>query len=123
VLKGQPVPVLRMFDLAKTLDFYVGFLGFGEDWRHQFAPNLPVYMQVSKDGVRLHLSEHHGDVIPGSALRFEVEDVDAFCAELVAKEYRYSRPGVRATEWKSRETTIRDPAGNQLTFWSPAPPA
>jgi uncharacterized glyoxalase superfamily protein PhnB len=72
---------------------------------------------VSKDGVVLHLSEHHGDACPGAKVRIEVDDIDAYCIELLAKKYRYSRPDVQNTEWKTRETTVRDPFGNQLTFW------
>jgi len=67
--------------------------------------------------VVLHLSEHHGDACPGAKVRIEVDDIDAYCIELLAKKYRYSRPDVQNTEWKTRETTVRDPFGNQLTFW------
>jgi len=116
---GRVTPILRIFDLPKALEFYLGFLGFREDWRHQFAPDLPLYLQISRDGAALHLSEHHGDGSPGAKVRVEVGDVDALCGELVAKNYRYARPAVEATGWKTRETTIKDPFGNQLVFWAP----
>ena len=119
MLKGQAVPIFRIFDVAKAVEFYVGFLGFREDWRHQFEPDFPVYLQVSKEGVVLHLSEHHGDACPGARVRIEVVDIDAYCAELLGKKYRYARPGVQTTEWKTREMTVKDPFGNQLTFWVP----
>ena len=118
-LKGQVVPILRMFDVSKALDFYVGFLGFREDWRHQFEPDLPVYMQVSLDGTALHLSEHHGDGSPGSAIRIESDDLDAYCAALLAKKYRYYRPGIVETEWKTRELSVVDPFHNRIVFWAP----
>ena len=115
---GRLVPVLRIFDVPKALEFYLGFLGFREDWRHQFAPDFPLYLQVSSDGVALHLTEHHGDASPGAKVRIEVENVDALCAELVAKPYRFARPAVEATAWKTRELAIKDPFGNQLVFWT-----
>ncbi len=53
--------MLRSFDEAKAREFYVGFLGFTIDWEHRFEPDLPLYMQVSRDGIVFHISEHHGD--------------------------------------------------------------
>src|SRR5580658_9435303 len=55
------IPILRSFDEAKAKAFYVDLLGFKIDWEHRFRPDLPLYMQVSRDGLRLHVSEHHGD--------------------------------------------------------------
>ncbi len=60
------IPVLRMYDIAKTREFYLDWLGFGIDWEHRYGENFPLYMQVSKDGIKLHLTEHHGDCTPGS---------------------------------------------------------
>ncbi|MFC5740547.1 glyoxalase superfamily protein [Dyella tabacisoli] len=113
---GTVTPILRMFDVDKTKDFYVGFLGFNVDWEHRFEEGLPLYMQVSKDGCVLHLSEHHGDGSPGSAIRIATTDIDEFHQRLLASGYRYSRPGVMDTAWKTREMTIHDPASNRLTF-------
>jgi catechol 2,3-dioxygenase-like lactoylglutathione lyase family enzyme len=120
MLIGPPVPILRIFDVAKAIEFYVGFLGFHEDWRHRFGAEAPIYMQVSRDGVALHLSEHHGDGCPGAAIRIAVTDIDAYCAELIAKKYRYYRPGVEGTEWNTLEMTVLDPFRNRLSFWVPA---
>jgi catechol 2,3-dioxygenase-like lactoylglutathione lyase family enzyme len=123
MLKPRVTPVLRMFDVAMALEFYVGFLGFEEKWRHQFAPDLPVYMGVEREGVFLHLSQHFGDATPGTHIRIEVDDVDAFSAALNAKSYRNARPGVEEQPWGNRETTIHDPSGNRITFWTPTPAA
>jgi len=114
----QPVPILRIFDEEKARDFYVGFLGFAVDWEHRLAPGTPVYMQVRLSRTVLHLSEHHGDATPGSAVRIGCEDVDAFCAALNAKGYKYARPGVQEMPWGTRDTTVDDPFGNRLTFTS-----
>ncbi|MGH8856066.1 MAG: glyoxalase superfamily protein [Telluria sp.] len=111
-------PILRIFDQAKAREFYVDFLGFKVDWEHRFEPALPLYLQVSRDGCILHLSEHHGDCCPGAAMRIEVDDIDAYHAELWAKEYGYARPGVDDMPWGSRDMSVRDPFGNRLTFTS-----
>jgi catechol 2,3-dioxygenase-like lactoylglutathione lyase family enzyme len=118
VTLGKTTPILRIFDEQKAREFYVDFLGFKVDWEHRFEPGLPLYMQVSKDGCELHLSEHHGDCCPGAALRIETSNVDEFQAELLAKKYKFSRPGVGNTPWGIREMCISDPFGNNLTFTS-----
>lgn len=109
-------PILRMFDLAKAREFYVDFLGFAIDWEHRFAPGMPVYMQVSRSGCVLHLSEHHGDCCPGAAMRIRVGDIDAFHAELSSRHYGYAKPGIEDTPWGSRDVAVTDPFGNRLTF-------
>ena len=114
---GPVIPVLRIFDVAKAREFYVDFLGFTIDFEHRFADNSPLYTGVSRDGCELHLTEHHGDACPGSAIRITTDDVEALAAELSAKDYRYAKPGAPlATPWGTRELAVTDPFGNQLTF-------
>jgi catechol 2,3-dioxygenase-like lactoylglutathione lyase family enzyme len=112
---SAPVPILRSFDEAKAKEFYVGFLGFKVDWEHRFETDLPLYMQISRGACVLHLSEHHGDASPGSALRIAVQDLDALHAELAAKAYRHARPGIETVPW-GRDMSVADPFGNRLTF-------
>lgn len=118
---GRTIPILRMFDEAKAREFYVDFLGFTIDWEHRFEPGTPLYMQVSRDECILHLSEHHGDGTPGSAIRIDTSDIDAFHAELTSKQYKYARPGINEMPWGTREVSVADPFGNKLTFTSPVP--
>ncbi|NEQ30788.1 MAG: VOC family protein [Leptolyngbya sp. SIO4C5] len=113
---AKTTPILRMFDEAKAKEFYVGFLGFTVDWEHRFAAGLPLYLQISKDGCILHLSEHHGDCSPGAALRIETDELERFHAELLAKNYPYTRPRIEETPWGSRDMSVSDPFGNRLTF-------
>lgn len=115
---GPTTPILRIFDESKAREFYVDFLGFQVDWEHRFEPQLPLYMQVSRDGCVLHLSEHHGDACPGAAMRIEVADVDALQAELVGRQYRHARPGAEDMPWGTRDLSVHDPFGNRLTFTS-----
>jgi catechol 2,3-dioxygenase-like lactoylglutathione lyase family enzyme len=82
---GRTTPILRIFDEAKAREFYVDFLGFKVDWEHRFEPDLPLYMQVSRDGCVLHLSEHHGDACPGAAIRVETRGLSALHQELLGK--------------------------------------
>ena len=109
-------PILRSFDEEKAREFYIDFLGFKIDWCHRFSDNAPLYMQVSRGGCVLHLSEHHGDCSPGAAMRIQVSDIDAFNRELLDKKYRYAGPGINDTPWGSRDMSVADPFGNRLTF-------
>ena len=121
-MKFNPAtPVLRIFDEARAREFYIGFLGFNVDFEHRFEPNTPIYMGLSRDGCRLHLSEHHGDGCPGANVRIEVDEVDAYQQSLLAKAYKYYRPGVDNTDWGTREMRVQDPFGNSLTFFNTLP--
>lgn len=116
---NSPIPILRIFDEAKARDHYVGFLGFTLDWEHRFGENFPIYMQVSRDECIIHLSEHAGDALPGSAVRIETPQLDEFCSEVRGKNYKYSKPGNPQDQpWGTREVSITDPFGNRLIFYS-----
>ncbi|MDN3713394.1 glyoxalase superfamily protein [Paracoccus cavernae] len=60
----ETAPIMRIFDIGKARDFYCGFLGMSWDWEHRFHPDAPLYAQISRAGLVLHLSEHHGDRRP-----------------------------------------------------------
>lgn len=116
---GTPIPILRIFSEDMARSFYCGFLDFVVDWEHRFADGMPVYMQVSRGGCILHLSEHHGDATPGTSVRIPADDIDALIAGLNAKAYKYARPGIEIMPWGRRESAITDPFGNRLTFYGP----
>lgn len=110
------IPVLRSFDEAKARAFYVDWLGFAVAWEHRFEPGMPLYMEVARDGLTLHLSEHHGDATPGAAVFLRVRDVRAFHAEIIARPYANLRTSVEATFHKSIQMKLVDPFGNRLLF-------
>lgn len=112
----QTAPIFRIFDVAKAREFYLDFLGFSLDWEHRFEPELPVYMQVSLGGLVLHLSEHHGDACPGSTAFVRVQDLAAYHAQLLAKNYPYLRPGLERTDRGSLCVEVLDPFGNRIRF-------
>ena len=115
---GSITPILRSFNEAQTREFYIDFLGFKIDWEHRFEPGMPLYLQVSRDGCILHLTEHFGDCSPGGAIRIATDGLDEYHAQLSAKQYKHARPGIEAMPWGSREMSIKDPSGNRLTFVS-----
>jgi ribosomal-protein-alanine N-acetyltransferase len=107
------VPVLRIFDVDKAREFYVDYLGFTVDWEHRFHAGAPLYMQVSRGSLVLHLSEHHGDGTPGTVVYVDTEGVRAYHAELQGKQYGYLNPGVEVDEMGT-SLSLLDPFGNTL---------
>ncbi|HEV2424883.1 MAG TPA: glyoxalase superfamily protein [Terriglobia bacterium] len=110
------IPILRIFSIEKAREFYVDYLGFKIDWEHRYEEHMPLYMQVSRRGLLLHLSEHHGDGSPGATIRVEMTGVEDLHRELTAKNYRYFRPGIEVTPWKTKEMGLIDPFGNNIRF-------
>ena len=115
------VPILRSFDESEARDFYLRYLGFEVVFEHRFGDGMPLYMGLRRGGCELHLSEHHGDATPGSAVRIGVADVDVLLAELNGRAHPRLRPGVQDQPWGTREITLTDPFGNRIIFWQDAP--
>lgn len=112
---GQPSPILRIFDDEKAREFYCSFLGFRLVWEHRFEPGLPLYAEVDRAGLRLHLSGHHGDACPGSTVFVRLTGIRALQTELLAKDYGFARPGIQELPW-GLVMEIADPFGNRLRF-------
>ena len=111
----ETVPIIRILDIAKAHEFYLGFLGFKVDWEHRYGDNFPLYTQVSRGKIRLHLSEHAGDASPGSCTVVYMEGIAAFHAELIATNYRYMKPGLE-DQGGRLEVQVTDPFSNRLRF-------
>ena len=113
------VPILRCFDLAATLRFYVDYLGCTVDWQDGEGDG-PVYLQVSRGSLTLHLSSHHDDGTPGSAVLITFAGVAELHAELRGRGYPFLNPGLEAGPADGRELQLIDPASNRLRFFEPA---
>ena len=114
------VAVLRMFDVDATKRFYVDYLGCSVDWEDGGGDG-PVYIQVSRDKLHLHLSSHHDDGTPGSVVLVMVRDVDALYAELRERRYPFLNPAVEPGPAGGREMQLIDPASNRIRFYERAP--
>lgn len=115
-MKNKVIPVLRIFDYNKVIEFYVNWLGFTIDWEHRFDENSPLYLQVSFQHITLHLSEHHGDCCPGAKVFIEYPDLKNYHESLIKKNYRYNRPGLEKAPWNALTMEVIDPFGNKLLF-------
>lgn len=111
-----PIPVLRIFNHDLARKFYLEWLGFQLDWEHRFDSSAPVYLQVSRGPVVLHLSEHYGDGSPGAKILIQTDDVMALHQELHSRPNPNMRPGVEDAPWGARVMEVIDPFGNRLIF-------
>jgi hypothetical protein len=108
-----------MFSVEKAREFYLEFLGFKVDFEARFTANSPLFMQVSRGGLVIRLSEHHGDATPGSHAYVEMTGVKDLHRELNDRNYRYNKPGLQQQEWDMTELTVTDPSNNRITFGEP----
>src|SRR4051794_14184806 len=109
------VPVLRMFDVSTTVRFYCDYLGCSVDFQEGDGDG-PVYLQVSRGGLVLQLSSHHGDGTPGTAVLVYMEDLAAFHRELHEKAYPFMLPGIEP-HGAGQIMTVIDPASNLIRFF------
>ena len=97
-------PIFRVADGRRAAAWYAR-LGFEVEGEHRFAPGLPLYLFLGRNGASLHLSEHTGDARPGTLVYLRVDDVDAIAAEFNVE--------VETQPW-AREVQLTDPDGNRL---------
>jgi len=112
------IPVLRVFDYDKIIEFYVKWMDFSVEWEYR-PEDAPFYMQISLRGSLINLSQHHGDCIPGARIIIsDFEGLEAYHRSLLEKQYRFMRPGLVRLEW-DRNTlamSVIDPFYNTIEF-------
>jgi len=116
MLIEKVIPILRIFDYKKAIEFYVDWLGFKINWEHTFDENTPVYMEIERDGLLIHLSEHHGDGTPGTNVFVWCNGVEEFHKEIINKKYKYNKPGLEKTFYGAMAVKVIDPFHNQIIF-------
>ena len=116
------VPILRIYDVDAAKRFYIDYLGCALDWEDG-GDDGPVYLQVSRDDLILHLSSHHDDGTPGSAVLIETRGLRELHGELRRKGYPFLNPGVEAAPGGGQEMQLIDPSSNRLRFYERPRPA
>ena len=110
------IPMLRIFDYNKAIEFYIDWLGFKINFEHTFHEGAPKYIEVERDGIIFHLSEHHGDGTPGTHVFIWCDGVKDYHTELINKKYKYNRPGIEETFYGALAFTVNDPFNNKISF-------
>lgn len=112
-LKG--IPTFRILDYQKALGFYIEGLGFNLDWEHRFGPTEPVYMQISRNGLSLYLSENKR-FQTGVIAFVECKALNQFYTDLVNRKSLINLLKPEKTNWQTIQMEIEDPFGNLLRF-------
>ncbi len=111
----KAIPTFGIHNYKTAIEFYIGFLGFKIDWEHRFRSADPVYMQVSYNGLILHLSENKR--FDTKAIAFvETINIKGFHNELKNRSSESNIPDIALTNWQTMQLEIEDPFGNLLRF-------
>lgn len=107
-----PVPVIGVSSAASAKAFYVDFLRFTIDWGWREDDDRPLYAQISRSGVTLHLSERNA---PGTTLLVRMSGLDTLHKELSMTQHGYALRLVHTPDDR-RELQVSDPFANWLRF-------
>ncbi|RZU38691.1 putative glyoxalase superfamily protein PhnB [Fluviicoccus keumensis] len=111
------IPQLRITNSEQSLGFYVNGLGFKIDWQHRFGPRYPLFVQLTRQGQTIFLTEHMGDCEVGGAVYFIVQDAGHTLSEFEQHGVVATNP-LSNTSWGTSEFLLTDPDGNRLRFAS-----
>ena len=114
-IEFKGIPTFRILNYDEAVEFYIDLLGFTIDWEHRFGYSEPVYMQISRNGLTLHLSENkrfQTEVI----IFVDTRGIEEFYNELTEKTTTGSVPVIHKTGWQTLQLEIEDPFGNLLRF-------
>ena len=120
-------PVIMTDRVAETAAFYRDHFAF----QPAFEADWYVHLQSTEDpSVNLAVLKFDHETVPeaarapvsGAILTFEVEDVDAVHARLVAGGIRMVSP-LKDEAFGQRHFLVRDPAGTLIDVITPIPPS
>ncbi len=114
--ENKVIPIFRIFDQKKAIEFYIDWLGFKVEWEHRFEDNMPLYFEISRGDITLHLTEHYGDCSPGARIFIWCKELRDYYSELILKPYPFNKPCLEETFYESLSMELTDPFGNRLTF-------
>lgn len=110
-------PIFRISDYQQALDFYVDWLGFRIDWEDR-SEREPLYMQVSRGGIVLHLTNYPQESCAGAKAIAEINGLIAYHYLLTKKDSAFPSPALQKTAWSDKvmQIEVTDPFGNSLVF-------
>jgi hypothetical protein len=111
----KAIPILHIGDEATAREFYLAFLGFSIEFEQRLSADVSLYLGISRNGVRLHLSEQQDGVGPGSTIFVPTQNIERFRDELNAKRHGSGRAGIVVQPW-GKVLELEDPFGNRIRF-------
>ena len=110
--------MLRVKDARASEALYCGKMGFRKTWEDDPGDGHPVFIEVTRDQVSFHLSEHKGDGPEGIQIYVCVENAQKLYDEFVANGLDLPDPPNEAP-WGETVFECQDLDGNTLRFGSP----
>ena len=112
------IPTFRVKDARAAEAFYRDILGFRTNWEHDPGDGYPIFLEMMRDNIALHLSEHEGDGPEGVSIYVNVTDARALFGEFLSAGAEVPNPPQEA-EWGEVVFGLNDLDGNTLRFGSP----
>lgn len=117
MLRGT-ISMLRVANARASEKLFCEKLGFEKTWEHDPGDGYPVFLEVARDKVAFHLSEHEGDGPAGIQIYVNVTNARELYDEFIAKGAEIADPPSEA-EWGEVVFELQDLDGNTLRFGSP----
>ena len=111
---GSAIPVMQVFDFERARAFYIDYLGFDVEWAHRYDPEAPLYVQIARGAMRLHLTEELGQSASGASACVPVTQLSRLHNELKKKNTPFDTPDLEEIEGGGRALVLTDPFGNRL---------
>ena len=112
------ISTFRVADARVAETFYRDKLGFKTSWEFDPGDGSPVFVEVMRDAVAIHLSEHDGDGPEAVSIYVNVADAQALYEEITGKGVVIEAPP-EAMPWRHVVFELQDPDGNIMRFGSP----
>ena len=112
---GGPIPILNVTNVAASIAYYVGALGFKNDWEWGEPPS---FASVSRGKMHIFFCQG-GQGHAGTWMWVPVENVDALYEEFRANGATTRQPPTNFP-WGSRELNVEDIDGHRIRFASDA---
>ena len=115
---NRTISMLRVTDARASEELFCNKLGFQKTWEHDPGEGYPVFLEVTRDNVSFHLSEHEGDGPFAIQVYIGVSDAKTLYDEFTAKGVPIGSEPSEA-EWGEVVFELKDLDGNTLRFGSP----
>ncbi|OAI41478.1 hypothetical protein AYO38_03575 [bacterium SCGC AG-212-C10] len=120
------IPSIRVQDVARSVQFYIGTLGFELQRGPDISDNNSLKFgdaQIMIEASASFYSDAYNSAIRerlggrgANAFYIEASDLAAMYASVLAKGANVIDP-LAVRDWGQSEFTVEDPDGNWLTFW------
>ncbi|MGI9391050.1 MAG: bleomycin resistance protein [Boseongicola sp.] len=110
-------PTFRVKNARKAEAFYRDTLGFKTSWEDDPGDGHPIFVEMSRGDVSIHLSEHEGDGPEGVSVYVDVDDARGLHGEVTSNGGKADAP--ESMPWGHVVFVVTDPDGNVMRFGSP----